>query len=182
MPICRYCDAVFVDEYRVKYCSLECQFLSKVPVDCGRDDCWLWVGGTTKAGYGVMNSKGRMILAHRFSCELFNGLPDGLYACHRCDMPSCVNPSHLFAGTATDNARDMVAKGRWNADPIMRKEAARRAAVSRESNELYRKQALESELMNVRHVAQQIALQHPELRAHAQELLSSARNIMELAL
>jgi hypothetical protein len=32
--------------------------------------------------------------------------------CHTCDMPACFNPKHLFVGTATDNNRDMTAKGR----------------------------------------------------------------------
>lgn len=33
---------------------------------------------------------------------------------HKCDVRKCVNPEHLFIGTAADNAQDMYAKGREN--------------------------------------------------------------------
>jgi hypothetical protein len=76
--------------------------------------CWLWTGGTTNGGYGVIGvGRGRLHRAHRISWEIANGpIPDGLKVLHRCDNPPCVNPAHLFLGTQVDNMRDCAAKGR----------------------------------------------------------------------
>ena len=77
--------------------------------------CWLWVGTVSKNGYAEIYSteKKKNIRASRFSIEHFKGITLGkLSACHKCDTPTCVNPDHLFAGTAVDNAIDMINKGR----------------------------------------------------------------------
>lgn len=78
--------------------------------------CWLWTGAVIPvSGYGQMRyGKGTPKKAHRVSYEIFVGpIPDGLYVCHRCDTPLCVNPDHLFLGTAKDNAQDAMRKGRY---------------------------------------------------------------------
>lgn len=80
------------------------------------DGCWEWSGALVAGRYGCIAECGtpiRSVLAHRLSYEMFVGpIPDGLYACHRCDNTKCVRPSHLFLGTQLENMRDMVSKGR----------------------------------------------------------------------
>lgn len=76
--------------------------------------CWLWTAGINERGYGIMGvSAYRVDKAHRISWRLHYGeIPDGANVLHRCDVPGCVNPSHLFLGTLSDNAKDCVKKGR----------------------------------------------------------------------
>lgn len=77
------------------------------------DACWLWTGYTMSSGHGQMYHPDGTMLVHRFSWELHNGpIPEGLVVCHKCDVPNCVNPSHLFLGTQSDNVQDAVNKGR----------------------------------------------------------------------
>ena len=71
--------------------------------------CWIW-GGATSSGYGRV---GRHGYAHRIAYEAFvEPVPEGMEVLHRCDVPLCVNPSHLFLGTQGANLVDMVTKGR----------------------------------------------------------------------
>lgn len=72
--------------------------------------CWIWLGGIDRKGYGYMSGNAK---AHRVSFEFHKGdIPTGLSVCHKCDVPSCINPSHLFIGTTADNMADKKRKNR----------------------------------------------------------------------
>lgn len=80
--------------------------------------CWLWTGARKAHGPGAYYGKicvlrNRRASAHRVSYEIHKGpIPTGMLVCHSCDTPLCVNPEHLWLGTAQDNTTDMMRKGR----------------------------------------------------------------------
>ena len=76
------------------------------------DGCWLWQG-STDTRYGLIWVDGRKQKAHRVAWILLRGpIPDGMHVLHTCDNPPCVNPSHLFLGTHSDNHKDSARKGK----------------------------------------------------------------------
>jgi hypothetical protein len=77
------------------------------------DGCWHWLGGKDGKGYGAYWDGFKVWIASRYSYTLAYGeIPKGLCVLHSCDNRSCVNPSHLWLGTRTDNANDRDRKGR----------------------------------------------------------------------
>ena len=89
---------------------LEERFWAKVhKTDNG---CWLWTASNVR-GYGQYRLNGKIRFAHRVSyAHHIGSIPDGHLVLHRCDTPACVNPDHLFTGTAQDNSDDKMSKGR----------------------------------------------------------------------
>lgn len=98
--------------------TIQARFWSKVNKVKG--DCWLWTASTTGTGYKYgqftyrIDRKQQHPYAHRVAWELTHGesIADGLNACHRCDVPLCCNPAHLFLGSQKENLNDGRAKGR----------------------------------------------------------------------
>lgn len=87
--------------------------LHEMSVPVPESGCWLWTACETDGGYGLITYRNRSIGAHRAAWIAFRSpIPKGAMVCHKCDTPQCMNPDHLFLGSPSDNARDMVRKGR----------------------------------------------------------------------
>jgi hypothetical protein len=76
--------------------------------------CWQWTGCIHSTGYGRFGLRSDFVeYAHRASYILHKGeIPVGMYCCHTCDNRWCVNPDHIFIGSAKDNMQDAKQKGR----------------------------------------------------------------------
>lgn len=90
--------------------SMTDYIMQRIVLDPG-SGCWLWEGAPVN-GYGWIcaPTKGSRF-AHRASYQTFVGpVPEGLMICHKCDVKLCVNPAHLYAGTAKNNFDDWVSR------------------------------------------------------------------------
>jgi hypothetical protein len=138
--ICNYCQSIFLATHKQirlrydKYCSSKCFlnykeslrpkkiikpkltiediFFENIIFPTDPNDCWEFKKLDAR-GYGAIYHEGKVVKAHRFSYAYFvNKIPDGMMICHHCDNAKCVNFLHIYAGTAKDNARDMIERGK----------------------------------------------------------------------
>lgn len=119
MKACKHCEQEFSPRHGHQvYCCDDCKFLCKFNIGAD-NECWMWHSTKQPNGYGVfglgVGANQYSEKAHRYSYKKYIGdIPKGMYVCHSCDEPSCVNPEHLFIGSSFDNTQDMFRKGRAN--------------------------------------------------------------------
>lgn len=90
---------------------LKC-FIPKINITDNYNDCWEWTS-VKHAGYGMIMFNGKYSRTNRIMWTLlFGTIPEKMCVLHKCDNPSCLNPTHLFLGTHQDNMTDKKIKGR----------------------------------------------------------------------
>lgn len=81
----------------------------------GRNPCLPWPFGRNDLGYGIVEYKGRNIIASRLMCIMAHGEPPTPEheAAHSCGNghEGCVHPAHLQWATSKQNHEDMIRHG-----------------------------------------------------------------------
>lgn len=90
------------------------RFMSKVEQPAHGHACWFWIGSFSSGNRAAFWLGKNNVMASRVSWEIANRrqFPAGLFACHGCDNPQCVNPDHIRADTQSSNIRESRDKGR----------------------------------------------------------------------
>jgi hypothetical protein len=79
--------------------------------------CWIWTGHRNPNGYGMISTTREQgpMWAHRAAYWVLVGeIPEGAHVLHKCDVPACINPDHLYLGDQAQNSRDAVERERFN--------------------------------------------------------------------
>lgn len=91
--------------------------------------CWEWERSLYITGYASFWNGSKQMRGHRWIYEhMFGEIPIGIFICHKCDNRKCVRPSHLFAGTRSDNMKDCYRKGRYPLEVMQKNCKAMREA------------------------------------------------------
>ena len=86
------------------------------------NECIEFAGCKDTGGYGLKRVNNKLYKAHRLAWEeVYGSIPEGLFVCHTCDNPPCINTNHLFLGTNSDNMLDMYSKNRGNSKDVIAK-------------------------------------------------------------
>lgn len=125
MKLCAHCKNPIprgINYARNKYCCHKCSadatrfddakrmevFMSRVVKS--ESGCWLYQGARDKWGHAHVGIGERRHSAHRyFYSRLVEPIPAGKQVLHRCNVPHCVNPAHLYLGTDKENTADKLA-------------------------------------------------------------------------
>jgi len=77
----------------------------------GSDDCWLWTGPTTNAGYGIGHLGIYHTTAHRLAWISLIGNPSsGVDVAHSCANKTCCNPAHLYLSSRLNNMLEVISR------------------------------------------------------------------------
>ncbi len=109
-------------------------------LECGirQGECLICHLAPNAKGYSPVSvGKAHRFRAHRIIyMSKYGYIPDDIFVLHTCDIRNCIEPIHLFKGSAQDNTDDMIAKGRKIDDPEVG--ARRRAATAMLIKPLYK--------------------------------------------
>lgn len=73
--------------------------------------CWNWMASGRGQGYGCFKYQNKTYDTHRFVWYLIHGSFSEKWVLHKCNNRKCVNPDHLYEGSAKENYADMRASG-----------------------------------------------------------------------
>jgi hypothetical protein len=119
--------------------QLKQKLLSRIIKQDGPLDtpCWIWTWGQSSGGYGKIRWKGVSEFAHRLSYSTFVGpIPAGLHCLHRCHVPLCICPDHLYTGTDQDNVNDRTNSGRHWVPPHFGEASGRALLTEAKASEI----------------------------------------------
>ena len=93
--------------------------------------CWLWLLSLRRFGHGQLVYRKKHQAAHRGAWVAFRGpIPEGMHVLHKCNVPLCVNPDHLYLGTDIENCADRIRAGTQTIPPTMRGSAHPMSRIS----------------------------------------------------